>query len=323
MKVSVSVITYNHAPFIAQALESILMQKTDFDLEILVGEDQSYDGTREIVKQFEQKYPDKIKAFYHNYSEEYIRIDGRKNIKNNLQHASGEYIAFLEGDDFWIDPFKLQKQVDLLDTYPDYGLVHSNCMILYQDTGKMVLANSRDKKIPRGEVYEELLVKNFIKTCTILGRSELIKKYSDYDLFTQKKFKMGDYPTWLGIARQAKISYIHEPLATYRVRKNTSSRPDQPQKQLNFINSIYTVKQYFINRYGCKEETKKKVEEMYLKRKLIFAVKSHDPLLARDSYLQLKKIKKINIANRLKYTFYFIISKSLMKPLSRFIIKLL
>src|SRR5690606_24113344 len=122
MKLSVCIQTYNHAPYIAQALDSVLMQETDFDFEILLGEDESTDGTREICQEYARQHPDKIRLFL-NSRENVIYINGRPtgrwNFMNNLRHVRGEYVALLDGDDYWTDPRKLQKQVDVLDASPE------------------------------------------------------------------------------------------------------------------------------------------------------------------------------------------------------------
>lgn len=117
--VSVCVQTYQHAPYIRECLNSILMQKTDFDFEILLGEDESADGTREICIEYAEKYPDKIRLFLHK-RENVIKISGsptgRFNFLYNLNEAKGKYIALLEGDDYWTVNDKLQYQVDFLES---------------------------------------------------------------------------------------------------------------------------------------------------------------------------------------------------------------
>jgi glycosyltransferase involved in cell wall biosynthesis len=123
IRVSVCITTYNHEEFIAQAIESVLMQQTPFEYEILIGEDQSSDNTRDIVLSYKEKYPNKIVIFLHDYPQDYVRINGRKNFVNNLQNARGEYIALLDGDDYWTDPLKLAKQAAFLDNHPDYSTV--------------------------------------------------------------------------------------------------------------------------------------------------------------------------------------------------------
>ena len=120
-KISVCITTYNHEKFISQALDSVLMQKTDFDFEVLVGEDDSPDNTRDIVKKYARRYPDKLRLFL-NDRKNVIYINGRPtgrwNFINNIRHAKGEYIALLDGDDCWTDPNKLQVQVDFLENNP-------------------------------------------------------------------------------------------------------------------------------------------------------------------------------------------------------------
>src|SRR4051812_38123651 len=120
-KVSVSLITYNHAPFIAQCIESILAQRTTFPVELLIGEDDSSDGTREIVRRYAEAHPEQIRAFFHKPNRQNPPrrpVPGMLNSVNNLRSARGDYIAMLDGDDYWIDPLKLQAQADYLDAHP-------------------------------------------------------------------------------------------------------------------------------------------------------------------------------------------------------------
>ncbi|MES2568562.1 MAG: glycosyltransferase family A protein, partial [Verrucomicrobiota bacterium] len=120
-KVSVSITAYNHAPFIRPALDGVLSQKTDFPVEILVGEDDSTDGTREIVREYASRFPDRIRAFYHDASSKLRiggRLTGRNNLAHNLNAARGEYIALLDGDDCWTDETKLARQVAQLEADP-------------------------------------------------------------------------------------------------------------------------------------------------------------------------------------------------------------
>lgn len=123
--VSVVVITYNHARYIRQALDSVLCQQTLFDIEILIGEDESSDGTREIVTDYMNRFPERILVIYHQRKDvTYIngRPSGAYNYFDTLAHARGKYIAYLDGDDYWTDPLKLQKQVDIMERRPDLAM---------------------------------------------------------------------------------------------------------------------------------------------------------------------------------------------------------
>ncbi|WP_299228831.1 glycosyltransferase [uncultured Psychroserpens sp.] len=116
--VSICVQTYNHEAYIAECLDGLLAQETTFSFEILLGEDASTDETRAICMTYAEKYPDKIKLFLH-HRENNIKVHGnptgRFNFLYNLYQSTGTYIAFCEGDDYWIDPLKLQKQIDFLE----------------------------------------------------------------------------------------------------------------------------------------------------------------------------------------------------------------
>ena len=108
--VSVHMITYNHEPYIRQAIEGVMMQKTNFEFELVIGEDCSQDKTREICFEYQKKYPEKIRVLW--WHENVTKFGG--NGRRVTTHCRGEFIAFCEGDDYWIDPFKLQKQITLM-----------------------------------------------------------------------------------------------------------------------------------------------------------------------------------------------------------------
>ncbi|WP_196809820.1 glycosyltransferase family 2 protein [Butyrivibrio sp. MB2005] len=128
IKVSVIVATYNQEKYIRHTLESIVAQKTNFAFEVLVGDDCSTDGTAEIVNEFAEKYPDIIIPYLR---EKNLGIYG--NIPELLTHAKGEFIAIIEGDDYWIDDYKLQKQADFLDKNKDYNACYGKCIIVDDD----------------------------------------------------------------------------------------------------------------------------------------------------------------------------------------------
>ena len=115
--VSVCMVSYNHVNYIARSIESVLIQKTTFPIQLVIGEDCSNDGTADIVKYYANKYPDTIKARCN-----FQNMGMSSNFIKTLKECSGKYIAVLDGDDYWTDPFKLQKQVDFLESNPRYSL---------------------------------------------------------------------------------------------------------------------------------------------------------------------------------------------------------
>ena len=130
VKVSVIFITYNHAKYVERALRSVLEQETDFDFEVIVGEDCSTDNTREIIKKVSDEYPGKCKLLFRE------KNLGRPtlNVYQTTMECSGEYIAYLEGDDYWSDRKKLQKQIDFLDAHKEYIACTHTCQLIDENS---------------------------------------------------------------------------------------------------------------------------------------------------------------------------------------------
>lgn len=214
-KVSVSITTYNHEKYIAQAIDSVLMQKTDFDYEIIIGEDDSSDQTRAIVQAYQQKYPDKIRLFLNSRANViYIngKPTGRWNFVNNLKHAQGQYVALLEGDDYWTSPYKLQTQVDLLDARPDCALC-AHPVLRFSENGTQKSKISGPPVIKEAYTLADLLERNFIPTCSVMFRNHLFDDFPDWYYTTP----MGDWPLHILNTRHGDIGFINKPLAAHRM----------------------------------------------------------------------------------------------------------
>ncbi len=305
--VSVNIVTYNHAKYISQAIEGALKQKTNFPFEILIGEDDSSDGTREICIEYAKNHPEKIRLFL-NDRKNVIYINGRPtgrwNMINLIKNSKGKYIALCEGDDYWTDPYKLQKQVDFLESHPDYGLVHSDFGRLSENENVYIKSAKKyyDRKVPVGNVFEELLIFNFIATCTVCVRRELILRYNIFDLCMEKNFKMGDYPLWLEISKHTKIGYINESLSTYRVMVNSMSHSSNPQKQFEFFQSEFDIKAYYMKKYGCSTKTKQLVSNRYNNKMFMHLFFLKDKKLAKEFLKNIRNQKqRLNLIQVLLY----------------------
>lgn len=125
MDVSVIMLTYCHERYIRKALDSVLVQKTQLRYEILIGDDASQDGTQTIIKEYAERYPDVIKPIFHTES-----LGATRNANSLIQKAKGKYIAELEGDDYWSDPLKMQKQWEFLESNPQYIGCCSKCIVV-------------------------------------------------------------------------------------------------------------------------------------------------------------------------------------------------
>ena len=294
--VSVLLLTYNHADSIKDAIESSVNQKANFLYEILIGDDCSTDTTLNIIKEYVDKYPEKIKLISSTKN-----IGALKNEKRLIETSKGKYIAFLEGDDFWTDPLKLQKQVDFLESNPDYGLVHSDVNHYYENTGKTEFGvNKLDNvKIPVGFVFHELLKPNplFIKTATSCFRKELLISHFSYDKAIEENWPLTDLPIWMDISFHSKVHYFDEVFATYRLLNESASRTSSAAKKYNYFKNLYKIKLIYLEKYNCNDKIKNELEEDYYRNLMKMAFLLNDNSLAKESYDFLKE-KKLIISSK-------------------------
>jgi Glycosyltransferases involved in cell wall biogenesis len=215
-KVSVLIDTYNQEGMITQAISSVLMQAVDFDYEIVIGEDASTDRTREIVIDMAEQHPEKIRLLLRDPQEanrdRALGLAGKINFLEAIKACRGEYIAVLDGDDYFTDPRKLQKQVDFLDTHPECVICFHNVTAMYLDDSKAphAMCPENQEEITG---LEHLLLGNFIPTCSIMYRREPVVDIPDWFLTA----RMGDWPLNIFKAKYGKIGYLNEVMATYRV----------------------------------------------------------------------------------------------------------
>lgn len=212
--VSVHCLTYNHEKYIAEAIESFLMQKTNFKFEILIHDDASTDRTADIIREYELQYPDLIKPIYQTENQ-YSKGDSFNRVNLiNLNRAKGKYVAVCEGDDYWIDPYKLQKQVDFMEKNPDYCLcVHGGYIVSAAE--KTVQFSNRPYKKNKTFTVEEVIEGGggLFLTNSML----FLKEYAfDKPTFLQNA-PVGDYPYAINLSLLGKVYYIDEFMSAYRV----------------------------------------------------------------------------------------------------------
>jgi len=237
--------TYNQENYIKCAIQSILDQNCDFGFRIIIGEDCSTDGTRQICESFAKRFPDKILLLKNEKNLGLVR-----NYENVFSQCISKYIAILEGDDYWIDSLKLQKQVDILESNISIGLIHTGSYTLTEKGTLKINHLSVPRRMLEGDLYETLLVKrNTISPMTVLFRKELIEKYIDFNYFIKNEFKTIDYPLWLAISRNSEIAYIAEPTAVYRALKKSVSRPGNFEDIENFFQTSLKCKKYYFQKY--------------------------------------------------------------------------
>ncbi|CAK7063221.1 glycosyltransferase [Tissierella sp.] len=216
IKVSVLMTTYNHEEFIEEAIESVLMQEVNFKYELVIGEDCSTDNTREIVKKYKEKYPDIIKLSLQKENSE-----GRKNFTSAFDMCSGEYVALLEGDDYWTDENKLQKQVDFLDKNPDCSLCGHGYKRYHEESKKFLgdIVEEIEKFSLEDFLKEDILSTNrfHVRTLTRMFRKDaLINKEKDL-----KDLILWDYVIETILLMNGYGACLRDNMGVYRINKNS------------------------------------------------------------------------------------------------------
>jgi len=243
--VAVCIVTYNQEKYIAQALESVLAQRTDFDVAIFIGNDCSTDKTLTVCAEYQKKYPEKIKLLLQEKNKRLIQ-----NYNDAMSLCRGKYIAICGGDDYWIDEYKLQKQVDFLEKNKDYGLIAT---AFYVEKG-----NKRE----RWEVlsmyecdynFDDFLQVNRIGALSVCFRGDLYSKYLNDINPLQKEWLMEDYPFWLWVSANTKVKYIPDITAVYRILENSISNSNNCCKKLIFELNVLEIREFFANKYNKME----------------------------------------------------------------------
>jgi len=230
--VSVCMVTFNHEAFIAQAIEGVLMQQGDFDLQLIIGDDASQDKTGDICKRYAEQYPSKI-IFLRNEK----NLGPGLNFYQIIKKCSGAYIALCEGDDYWTDPAKLQKQISFLQKNSDYAICFHAIKILRPD-GQLV--KDFITHVPKSEttIHDLIARGNYIHTPSVVLRNTFI--LPEWYLTCP----VGDYALYLLAVNYDKIKYLDDSMAVYRYGGRHSSAPPGKARVACFVSYQELAKNY-------------------------------------------------------------------------------
>lgn len=297
---SILMVTYNHEKFIAQSIDSVLMQKISFPYKLFIGEDCSTDQTREIITKYQTDHPDIIEVFYNKDN-----LGPQKNAMNIYKaciDSGAKYIAILDGDDYWTDPYKLQKQVDFLEGNPDYGMVCTDYDILKNDQiSKDILRKSKKMKDQIEIDFEKYILNSYmIRTLTVCFRSILFEKYiKEIDKEIISNSSAGDVPLWCFIGVKSNIKFFPISTAVYRNTENTVSRQNGIEKQYNWSKGVTKIRKYFINKYPISRRAKRKVQKSEIISEMLYEFRRKEKRKVINIFLQ--SIFKFHFSKRSLY----------------------
>jgi glycosyltransferase involved in cell wall biosynthesis len=239
---------YNHSRYIGLAIESVLMQKCDFEFRLIISDDCSTDNTLEICKSYQKSNNKQIllieaqtnRGLIHNY-------------KKLFDHCNAKYIAILESDDYWIDADKLNKQVAIMESDDSIGLVHTRSSVLFENEDLKVNYHAHQSVNNFKSLFIEIMKSRYpIAPLTVCFRSDLLKKL-DFNFFLNNNLKTIDLFLWPEFSMHSKFYFLDTITAVYRNLTASESNSSDIIKRENFILSSQKIKLYYLNKYPSHE----------------------------------------------------------------------
>jgi glycosyltransferase involved in cell wall biosynthesis len=301
--VSVTVTAYQQVNYIKKCLNGILMQKTNFEFEIIIGDDESTDGTRELCIEYAEKYPDKIRLFLRDrkLSQYYEnnKLVGRFNGRWNRMSCRGKYIAWCEGDDYWTDPLKIQKQVDFLEANEEYGMVYTEFDRYYQTSKKTEKNCFHNNLGLYPNTFEDFLVNTrFLAPVTWVFRSSILEQIN---IRYREDYVVGDLPILLTISKNHKIGFIDESTAVYRVLQYSASHFKDYYKEYKFELGIFKIQMDFAKDFNIHQRNIFKIKNKFYPYVFTAACLVNDIEVKNDAYHFLKENKLLT--KKMEYLF--------------------
>lgn len=317
-KVLVRCFTYNQSKYIEDALNSFAMQQTNFPFVCFVMDDASTDDEQEIIKNWMERECNMSKAETIDIPTSIVIIVPHKTnlsctfafylLKQNLYGTGDkkmnhvypwrekcEYESICEGDDYWIDALKLQKQVEFLDANPEYGMCYTRCNYFNQNRQNFERYGWGGSYVS----FEDLIKECTVPTNTVMLRSNLLKLYETEGHAKNKGWLMGDYPMWLWFAHESRVYFIEDITSVYRVLDNSASHSNKLEVYERFMYSTYDMLSYFCNLYNC--QSLLSLDRLY--SALFNAAVMYGNIEKEKEYF--KKIKKTNIKQKMKHIICF------------------
>lgn len=274
--VSILCATFNQEKYIAQTIEGFLMQKVDFPIEIIIHDDASTDGTADIIRKYEAEHPDKIKGIYqteNQYSKKVPIWDSFIYPK-----ATGKYFAECEGDDYWTDPNKLQRQIDFLEKHPDYIFSHTAFQFYNQQTSQFLEDSSKKRNIElqksnSGNLGLYILDSNQyrIQTVTTVYRSELWSLITD-SFAMSRYFLMGDTQLFFFASQFGKIHYDPTVTSVYRLTPHSACHRGEKSKAKYRFDLSCAEMRVYLSKYIHDEPIIRKFKKAFGKALIRYAV---------------------------------------------------
>ncbi|HNZ98453.1 glycosyltransferase [Ruminococcus sp.] len=298
--VSIRCTVYNHTDYVEKTLDGFLMQITDFPFEIVVHDDASTDGSADIIRKYVEKYPSLFKPILQTENQ---HSKGRGRVGEIVMpYLTGKYTAFCEGDDYWTDEHKLQKQVDYMESHPECGLCSTDFDIYHQDEGnteKSVLKNRSDKYRSDYDLEKWIIKPGYTGPMTWLFRREVFAKC--FEEATKMKSPDGTF-VWFAYALANSNVYClkEDTTAVYRILAESAAHTNNIEKSYSRVKALYKTRLELAKKYGLSEDAVKAINDSFYKR-------AYKQMAIVNDKEELAKAKAYN--NSLSKKVFFLLTK--------------
>lgn len=314
---------YNHEPYLRDCFEGIIMQKTNFRFVAIVHDDVSTDGSAAIIREYAEKYPDIFKPIYETENQ-WSKHDGslERIMYNAIDATEAKYVAMCEGDDYWINPLKLQMQVGLLEKNPEVGLCYTDYNQQYDCNPNIISSMYEQQHQYRPETYEQHLLKpGYLAPMTWVYRREFRELIENATISTD-----GTYAYMLEFMQNSQVSYLPEVTATYRAHQGSASAPINGCGLFIYMNGVFEIQRTYANKYPCSNDLKNKVlMRGYLSVLPIAVMVDKDDFVKEaqtymesqglDIHLIIRELRQGEMRRRSKA---YRLGKAILKPFKRF-----
>jgi glycosyltransferase involved in cell wall biosynthesis len=243
--VSVVMITYDHENYISKAIEGVLMQEIDCEIELIIADDCSPDNTEDIVRNFIINHPKGNKIKYKRHSK---NLGMMGNFVWALNQVKGDYIALCEGDDYWTDPLKLQKQVDFLEVNDECGLIITDVDLYYQNFENFEYSIFKNN-LSNINVNKPIFSYGYLGNVSWLFRNSIFKQIE-----LQSSFSDGALCLFYEIALKSKVHFLDDVTSVYRISDNTASRQNSPFKSYLYNLGLLDIQEYYASKFSLKPD---------------------------------------------------------------------
>lgn len=282
----VTIITsvYNHEAYLDEYARGLLSQSYEH-VELIVFDDGSTDGSWEKLQRY---LPDLRAKFPVVVAERHENLGAARELELALPRATGNLLCLYESDDCYL-PRKLEENVRFFKENPDYGAVHSDTDYIFGRRVEPSHWQTLGRPIPTGWVYDELLLGNFVMTCSFCCRMDLFRKYADLRRYEERGYIVRDYAQFLDLSLHTQFGYIDEALARYRVHAGSLSHGVDLERRYEFQRSSHAIRLDFVREHGARHETTTSVERAYHDFQYRVGLRVGKVAESRASYLWLRE----------------------------------